>query len=189
MVAPTAEKLATMGLLEKKESISTEVLYLRDDAKRKDYLERFHTQNANMEGVHGIQWGVDSKPTANGLRCNANCVLISVGARIPELETREAKDIPPTFQYPMEAISDWGEEHLTAAHTQYKGQNRVLISEPSKMKVDRYYDYLPKKIHETRMAVAAKYVADNSTGNPGLSIQHVTIKYVLMRCNRALDHR
>ena len=68
MVAPTTEKLATMGLLEKKESISTEVLYLRDDAKRKDYLEKFQTQNANMEGVNGIQWGVDSAPTANGLR-------------------------------------------------------------------------------------------------------------------------
>ena len=57
------------------------------------------------------------------------------------------------------------------------------------MKVDRYYKYLPKKIHETRMAVAAKYVADNSTRNPDLAIQHITIKYVLMRCNRALDHR
>ena len=125
-----------------------------------------------MEGVNGIQWGQNSAPTANGLRCNANLVLISIGAKIPELGTRQAKDIAPTFQYPMEAITEWGEEYLTAAHTQYKGQDRVLISEPSKMKVDRYYEYLPKKIHDTRMAVVTKYVADNSTDNPGLAIQY-----------------
>ena len=108
MVAPTTEKLATMGLLEKKESISTEVLYLRDDVKRKEYFDKFKLQNAEMEGVNGIQWGQDSAPTANGLRCNANLVLISIGAKIPELGTRQAKDIAPTFQYPMEAITEWG---------------------------------------------------------------------------------
>ena len=117
MVVPTTEKLATMGLLEKKESISTKVLYLRDDEKRQKYFDKFKAQNAEMEGVAGIQWGRDSTPTANGLRCNANLVLISVGAKIQELGTRQAKNIPPMFQYPMETISEWGEEYLTAAHT------------------------------------------------------------------------
>ena len=89
MVVPTAEKLASMGLLKKKESISTEVLFLRHDAKRKDYLDRLQAENADMEGIDGM-WGCDSSPTANGLRCNANCVLVSVGARIPELGARQA---------------------------------------------------------------------------------------------------
>ena len=59
MVGPTAEKLATMGLLEKKESISTEVLYLRDDEKRQTYFNKFKDHKPELEGVAGIQWGRD----------------------------------------------------------------------------------------------------------------------------------
>ena len=189
MVGPSVEKLATMGLLEKKESMSTEVVYLREDEKRQTYFDQFKDHNEGVEGLAGVQWGRDSTPTSNGLRCNASVVLMSVGAKIPELGARQAKDIPPSLQYPMTALAEWGEEYLTAAHTQYKRSDRVLISEPSKMKVDHYFDYLPKKIHDTRMAVVTKFVAENSDGNPGLAKQFVTIKYILMRCNRALDHR
>lgn len=37
MGPPTPENLAGMGLLGKKESVITEVLFLRDDARRKNY--------------------------------------------------------------------------------------------------------------------------------------------------------
>ena len=65
-----------------------------------------------------------------------------MGAKIPESRdgSRIAKDIPPVIQYPMKALSEWGEEYLTTSHTKYKGSDRVLISEPSKMKVDRYFE-------------------------------------------------
>ena len=46
------------------------------------------------------------------------------------------------------------------------------------MKVDRYFEYLPKKIHDTRMAVVTKYVTENSEGNPGLEKKFVTTKYI-----------
>ena len=72
MVGPTTEKLVTMGLLEKKESISTEVLYLRDDEKRQTYFDQFKDHNKDVEGLAGVQWGRDSTPTSNGLRFNAN---------------------------------------------------------------------------------------------------------------------
>ena len=41
MVGPTAEKLTGMGLLGKKDSVQTEILYLRDDKKRQDYLTMY----------------------------------------------------------------------------------------------------------------------------------------------------
>ena len=64
-----------------------------------------------------------------------------------------------------------------------------MISEPSKMKIDRFFDYLPKKVHDTRHAISTKFAADNVTNNPGLTAGHVTIKWILMRCNIAMDHR
>ena len=66
---------------------------------------------------------------------------------------------------------------------------RVLISEPSKMIVPRYYEYLPKIVHDTKIAVCEKFVRDNVTANPGLETQHITVKFILLRCNLALDMR
>ena len=71
----------------------------------------------------------------------------------------------------------------------YKGGDRILISEPSKMKIDRYFEFLPKKVHDTRHAIATKFVKKNVGTSPGLTTNHVTIKYILMRCNIAMDHR
>ena len=53
------------------------------------------------------------------------------------------------------------------------------------MKIDRFFEYLPKKIHDTKNEIATKFVADNA----GLVTGHATIKWILMRCNIALDHR
>ena len=69
-----------------------------------------------------------------------------------------------------------------------KGGDKILISEPSKMRIDRFFEYLPKKIHDQTDAISLKFVADNSTGNPGLTRGHVTIKWILMRCNIAMDN-
>ena len=84
MVGPSAEKLATMGLLEKKDSISTEIVYLREDEKRETYYNQFKDHNKDVESLAGVQWGRNSAPTSNGIRCNASIVLLSVGAKIPE---------------------------------------------------------------------------------------------------------
>ena len=97
MGPPTPESLAGMGLLGKKESVITEVLYLRDDTKRTEYFNQFHTANANVDELKQIKWGIDSSPTSCGIRCNANIVLLSIGAKIPASAdgTRPLKDINP----------------------------------------------------------------------------------------------
>ena len=49
MGPPTPESLAGMGLLGKKDSIITEILYLRDDTKRADYFTKFQNHNKDMD--------------------------------------------------------------------------------------------------------------------------------------------
>ena len=57
------------------------------------------------------------------------------------------------------------------------------------MLVPRYYEYLPKKVHDTRNAVCTKLFTDYASANPGLEIENVTVKFILMRCNFAMEHR
>ena len=137
MGPPTPESLAGIGLLGKKDSINTEILYLRDVAKRADYFTKFQTYNRDVEELKQVKWGLASSPTSCGIRCNANIVLLSVGAKIPASAdgVRPLKEIDPVIQYPLTTLVEWGTEYLTCSHTTYKGIDRVLISEPSKMKV------------------------------------------------------
>ena len=150
MAPPTPESLAGMGLLGKKDHIITEVLFLRDDTKRKAYYDKFHAVYGGIDKFKQVKWGVDSAPTSCGIRCNANIVLLSLGAKVPASAdgTRAEKEIRPVIQFPLEALGEWGSEYLTCSHSIYKGMERILISEPSKMLVPRYYEYLPKKIHD-----------------------------------------
>ena len=129
MGPPTPESLAGMGLLGKKESIN-----------------KFQTANGGVDELKQVKWGLDSSPTSCGIRCNANIVLLSIGAKIPASAdgTRPLKEIDPVILYPLKTLGEWGTEFLTCSHTTYKGIDRVLISEPSKMKVPRYYEFLPK---------------------------------------------
>ena len=130
MVGPTAEKLTGMGLLGKKDSVQTEILYLRDDKKRQDYLTMYTNRYKEVDGYKQVKWGVDSSPTSCGIRCNANIVLMQVGAKIPALAngSRPEKEVASIIHYPLEAIGEWGKEYLTCSHTKYKGYDRVLIS-------------------------------------------------------------
>ena len=57
MAPPTIESLTGMGLLGKKDHIITEVLSLRDDAKRKDYFDKFCTAYGGIEKTKHIRWG------------------------------------------------------------------------------------------------------------------------------------
>ena len=146
MAPPTPESLTGMGLLGKKDSIITETLFLRDDTKRKAYYDKFYATYGGMDEFRQVKWGVDSAPTSCGIRCNANIVLLQIGARIPASEdgARAEKEIRPIIQYPLKAMGEWGIDYLTCSHSLYKGMERVLISEPSKMIVPRYYKYYPK---------------------------------------------
>ena len=189
MKVHSAEKLSEMGLLQKEDSISTEIVFLRSTQRRTDLFTKFGEDNKDDESVAGVEWARENAPTSNGIRCNANIVLAMVGARIPASGSREVKDVDPRLIYPHESLAEWGNEFLTSSLVKYKGGDKVLISEPSKMRIDRFFEFLPKMVHDTRDAIASKFVTDYRTGNPGLAEGQVTIKWILMRCNMALDNR
>jgi hypothetical protein len=67
--------------------------------------------------------------------------------------------------------------------------DRVLISEPSRMPVPRFYEYLPKNVHDIRNEECEKFVTEFVGANDGLERKYVTIKVILMRCNFAMNHR
>ena len=108
MAPPTPENLAGMGLLGKKDYINTEVLFLRDDTKRKEYYDNFTTVYGDTDDFRQVKWGVDSAPTSCGIRCNANIVLIQIGAKIPasEEENRLENEIRPIIQFPLTALGN-----------------------------------------------------------------------------------
>ena len=62
MGPPTPESLAGMGLLGKKESIITEVLYLRDDTKRTEYFNKFYAANGGVDELKQVKWGPGQFP-------------------------------------------------------------------------------------------------------------------------------
>ena len=67
--------------------------------------------------------------------------------------------------------------------------DRESLSEPSRMPVPRFYDYLPKAVRDLKDEVSESFVNEFKDNNPGLATEHVTIKYILMRCNFPMDHR
>ena len=100
--------------------------------------EQTTTPNSrNVEELKQVKWGLDSSPTSCGIRCNANIVLLSVGAKIPTSAdgVRAPKEIDPVIQYPLTTLGEWGTEYLTCSHTTYKGMDIVLI--PCRLCVSR----------------------------------------------------
>ena len=174
MAPPSAESLAGMGLLGRRESILTEFVSLREDAKRQAYYDKFIRAYASVEELNNVRWCTDSTPSTITSRCNGNIVLLEIGARVPAAGDRQENLIPGVIVYPKTALGEWGLEYLTVSHSTYKGMDRILISEPAKMKIPRYFEYLPKKIHDTLTEEANKFVREKATANPGLAVEHVT---------------
>ena len=187
MAGPSIESLTSMGLMERTGE-NTEVLTLRDEAKRKEYFDKFNVER--NKDFKNVNWGIESKASGS-LRCNANIALMQIGAKIPESpdDNRQANEVAPIYRYPLKALGEWGLDNLTCAHSEYKGMDRVSLSEPSRMPVPRFYDYLPKKVRDLKDEESEKFVNEFKGNNPGLAKEHVTIKYILMRCNFPMDHR
>ena len=187
MAEPSMESLSRMSLMERTGE-NTEVLSLRDEEKRKEYFDKFNVErNKHLKNVN---CGIESK-AAGSLRCNANIALMQIAAKIPASaeDNRLARDVAPIYSYPRKTIGEWGIDNLTCAVSEYKGMDRVSLSEPSRMPVPRFYDYLPRKVHDLKDEVSESFVTEFRGTNPGLEKEHVTIKYILMRCNYPMDHR
>ena len=96
MAPPSTESLAGMGLLGKRDSILTEFVSLRKDAKRQAYYDKFTRAYASVEELNNVRWCTNSTPSTYATRCNGNIVLLEIGARIPALAdgSRQENTIP-----------------------------------------------------------------------------------------------
>ena len=78
---------------------------------------------------------------------------------------------------------------MTSAHLKYKATDKIIASEPSQYQVDRYFEYLPKKVFEQTTSIAQKFVTDNCVEHQRLTAGNVTVKWILFKCNIQLDTR
>ena len=76
---------------------------------------------------------------------------------------------------------------MTSAHLKYKATDKIIASEPSQYKVDRFFEYLPKKVYQQTTLIAQKFVAGHAIDHPRLTAGNVTIKWILLKCNIHLD--
>ena len=96
----TATDILEMGLMEKNPGISTETVFLRNLTKRSILYDEFTEATKDDEAMNGVEWGREAIVATDGVKCNANIVLCSVGAKIPATGTTEAVVIAPNLQFP-----------------------------------------------------------------------------------------
>ena len=115
--------------------------------------------------------------------------MCNVGAKIPATGTTDAVVIAPKLQFPQKALAEWGKDYLTSVHIKYKATDKIVASEPSQYKIDRYFEFLPRKVFEKVAAIAQKFVVDNRDTYPRLTIRNITMKWILLKCNIHIDTR
>ena len=183
---PTMENLAKMDLVASEDE-NTEAVSVRDEERRKFYYTQFHHGTRNKKFKNAI-WGIEYGAKGN-IKCNGNVVLMQVGATIPAVTGRAEKDVEPIYILPTKTLGAWSIDHLRSVPSEYKGEDRIALSEPSKRPVPRFYDYLPKPILDMKEETTKKFVQEFKAKNVGLTVEHVKISYILMRCNLAMDNR
>merc|ERR1712030_157947 len=101
-------------LLPKKENVITELVSLRDK-KRETYYDKFIARSGNLNDFRNVKWGLDGEGKDCGFRCNANIVLLEIGAKIPALEhgSRNVNDVNQIYVFPLKTLREWGLDHLT----------------------------------------------------------------------------
>ena len=171
-----ASDLLEMGLMEKSQAFQTEVVFLRNLERRTKLYTDFTEATAVDHTMNGVEWGRDPVAAKDGVKCKANIVLCSVGAKIPQTSTAAAVTINPKLQFPKQALAKWVKEYLTSVHIKYKGCDKIVVSEPSQYKIDRFFEFLPKTVHEQTAAISEKFVVDNRDTQPRLMVGNVTIK-------------
>ena len=142
MSEPTAVALAEMGLLSISDAIQTTIVGIGDHTRRKTYLDKFTQKYKDVATICNVEWSADTGPTQAACRCNGNLILLEMGARATQTDTRQAINIPNTYILPRKALGEWSKKYLKITHSHYKGHDRVLLTEPAKLKVPRFFDYL-----------------------------------------------
>ena len=93
-----------MGLMEKNPGISTETIFLRNLTKKASLYDEFIDATKDDEAMNGVEWGREAIAATDGVKCNANIVLCSAGAKIPATGATEAVVIAPKLQFPKKAL-------------------------------------------------------------------------------------
>ena len=187
MTEQSLESLTAMRLMPRDPNIPTELVAVRD-TKRQTYYDRFMASRNNITDFRSVKWGVDGEGNDCEIRCNGNIVLLEVGARIPN-GRQAAKNVDPVYVFPAKSLKDWGLKQLSVTQSSHKGFDRVMISEPSRKQVPRFYEYLPINVFKTRDEEIEKFIADNIAEFEALKKEHVTCKFIMMRCNYGMKHR
>ena len=189
MSEPTAVALAEMGLLSRASTIQTTIVGIGDHVRRRAILDKFINKHKDDPMMCNVMWSADNNLAIAPSRCNGNLVLLEMGARVSQSGAQQAIDIPNIYILPRKALGEWSQKYLKVAHSHYKGHDRVLITEPAKCKIPRFFDYVPKLVYDSVDEEITKFVEANAPDNPGLTSDHVTVRFILMRCNLGLGHR
>ena len=178
-----------MGLLSRTHTIQYTIIGIGDCAKRKTILDKFIERHKDDPILCNVRWSAEDNLAKAPSRCNGNLVLLALGAKVSQTRDQPAINIPSVYVLPREALGKWSQKYLKVAHSHYKGYDRALITEPSKSKIPRFFDYVPRLVFESADTEIAKFVEEFKDDNPGLTAGHVQIRYILMRCNFGLGHR
>ena len=189
MSEPNSVAMKEMDLLAKSRTIETLVIGISDQKRRKDIMTAFKERYKDVPDMCSVMWSTDDNLKKVSSRCNGNLVLLAIGATAPQVGSHDAFDIDPIYVLPREALGVWTEKHLKVTFDQFNGHDRILLAEPAKYVLSRYFDHVPKQVHETKDAEIAKFLNEFKTNYPRLTADHVTVRYVLMRCNFGLSHR
>ena len=165
--------LAEMGLLSRAPTIQTTIIGIGDHGRRKTILDKFTDRHKDDPVMCNVLWSADDNLAKAPSRCNGNLVLLALGAKVNQNGDQPAIEIPNVYVLPREALGKWSQKYLKVTHSHYKGHDRVLITEPAKCKVPRFFDYVPKLVFESVDAEVAKFVEEFKDDNPGLTAGHV----------------
>ena len=138
-----------MDLLAKSRTIETMVVGISDQKRRKDILAEFAERYKNMPEMCSVLWSTDDNLKKAPSRCNGSIVILAIGAKANQSGSHQAFEIPSIYVLPREALGKWSEKHLKVTYSQFNGHDRILLAEPAKDTVSRYFDHIPKQVHET----------------------------------------
>ena len=95
------------------------------------------------------------------MKCNFNVVLGAIQGSIPGQNGGQAVAVERKLYFPKATVAKWINKHLTTAHIKYKTVDKIVSSEPSQYKVDRYFEYLPTKVLEVEAEMVQKSITSN----------------------------
>ena len=154
-----------------------EKVKLSNYARRADLYTKF--MNTNPAQASEIE-SAKEKSDSEGQRCNFPVIICELEGTIPGTTP---KKVNAKYYTDLEEKGKWIDKYLTSASYEYKNISKVVSSETSKYKVQKYFNYLP----QTVLNAAGKHQADYITSYCGiynsLAAEHIAVSWILFKCN------